>query len=95
MAWSRYTLRRSTLQRPADVISPRPVVFHRRRSLHVEQPTPDGDRDRVRAVIGTELVDQIFDVVVDGCFGDSKAIGDLLIAIAVANEPQYIELPGA
>src|SRR5471030_1805512 len=70
MASVTHTLRRRTPEWPVDLISHRPVIFHRPRSLHVEQATPDGDDDRVRPVIGAQLVHQILDVEVDRGFGD-------------------------
>ena len=51
-----------------------------------QQPAPDRDGDRVSAVVGAQLVDQVLDVKVHRRFGDPKAVGNLLVAMTVANQ---------
>jgi hypothetical protein len=46
----------------------------------------------MRPVVRPKLVDKILDMEVDGRFGDPQLIGDLLIALAVANQPENLEL---
>jgi hypothetical protein len=40
----------------------------------------------MRSVIRLQFVDKILDVKVDRCFGDGKAIGDLLVSVPIPNE---------
>ena len=43
-------------------------------------------------VVRPKLVDKILDMEVDGRFGECELICDLLVAIAIANQPQNLEL---
>ena len=49
------------------------------------------DGDRVRPVVCAEFVDQVFDVEVDGCLSNPESIGNLLVAMAVAYQPEYVQ----
>src|ERR1700728_2422636 len=53
---------------------------------NVQQAATDGNRDRMRPVIGLKLVHEVFDVEVNRSFRNRQAIGDLLVAITVADE---------
>ena len=46
----------------------------------------------MRPIVGAELVHEILDVEVDGRFGNAKMIGDLLVAMTIADQPQHIQL---
>lgn len=56
----------------------------------LQQPAAQGDCHGVRAIVGSQFVDKILDVEVDGGFGDCQLICDLLVAIAIANQPQNL-----
>ena len=43
-------------------------------------------------VVRPKLVNKILDMEVDGRFGDRQPIGDLLVSIAIANQPKNLEL---
>jgi hypothetical protein len=47
----------------------------------------------VRPIIGAQLANDILDVEIDSGFRNGQLVGNLLIAIAISNEPEYIEFP--
>src|SRR5215475_1691393 len=57
-----------------------------------ETPT-EGNRDRVRPVIRSQLVHQIFDMKIDGRLRNRQLIRNLFIAIAVSNQAENFEFP--
>src|SRR5688500_10964854 len=75
-----HRLCRGTAREPVGVSSSRPVVFHRPLLPYVQQPSADGECDRVRAIVGPEFADKILDVKIDGGLRDAETIGDLLVA---------------
>src|ERR1700692_1232304 len=60
----------------------------------LQQATPERNGDRVGPVIGAELVHEILDVEVNGGLRYCELIGDLLVAIAISDEPKYFQFPG-
>src|SRR5262245_13712260 len=60
--------------------------------LDIEQASSQADDDGMGPVVCLQFIHDVFDVEVDGCFGDREEVGDLLIAMAVANEAQHFEL---
>src|SRR5437016_413760 len=45
-------------------------------------------------IIGLQFVHQVFNVEVNGGLGNRKLIGNLFVAIAIANEAEHLQLPG-
>ena len=56
----------------------------------LNQLTPQSDGNGVRAIVSTRFVHQVPDVKINRSFGDRQPAGDLLVAIAVANEAEHI-----
>src|ERR1700722_10989147 len=61
-------------------------------------PESDGDQAALNcnsycvcSVFGTELVDQIFDMEIDGRFRDCQVICDFFVAVSVANEAENLQ----
>src|SRR5580704_11560914 len=72
-----------------------PMVFYRSMPVSdLKKATPERDRDRVRSVIGPQLVHQVLDVKVNRSLGDRQLAGNLLVAIAIPDQPQHLQLPG-
>src|SRR5580704_16338961 len=61
----------------------------------LQQTAAHGNGDGVGAVVGAKLVDDIFDVEVDGGFRDGEERGDFLVAVAVANQAQHFDFAGS
>ena len=57
-----------------------------------QQATLDSERDGVGAIVRTELLHEVADVEVDRGLGDAKLVGDLLVAMAVTDEAEDVEL---
>src|SRR5262249_10234216 len=75
----------SRLARPLEIFGHHPVVFFRRRSrLNLQQTAANGNRHGVRSVVRSELVNQVLDVEVDGCFGNPQFARNLLVPVAIA-----------
>ena len=55
----------------------------------------DPDGRGMGAVIGSQLRQDVRDVVLDGFLRNRKLSGDLSIAIAHSNQPQHVDLAGA
>jgi hypothetical protein len=60
---------------------------------NLKQPTPERNGDRVRSVIGPQLFHEVPDVEVNGSLGNCQLIGNLLVAIAISDEPEDVQLP--
>src|SRR3954454_8666833 len=67
-------------------------VFYRYHGSDLQQASANRDGHGVSPVIRTKLRDQILDVKVDCCLGDRKAVGDLLVAVPVANQLKHLHL---
>src|SRR5713226_9225480 len=59
----------------------------------LQQAAPDRNGYRMRPVIGPQLTYQVLNVEIDGGLRDRQLIGNLLVAIAVSNEPEHLQLP--
>src|SRR5258708_14095898 len=57
-----------------------------------QQTSANRDGDRVRPVIRSQLVDHVLDMEVDGRLRNPESIGNLLVAMAVADQPQHVHL---
>ena len=55
--------------------------------LDVQETPAKSDGDRVRSVVGPKLPNEVLNVKIDRCFGDSEAARYLFIAVAIANQP--------
>src|ERR1700733_10411183 len=62
-------------------------------ALQLNHAAAHRDRDRLRAVAGTQLIHQVPHVNLDGFLGNKQPLGDVPVAIAAGDKPQYIELP--
>jgi hypothetical protein len=60
----------------------------------LKEATPESNGDRVRSIVGAELVHEILDVEVNRGLCDCELIGNLLVATAVSDEPKYFQFPG-
>jgi hypothetical protein len=57
----------------------------------LQQASANRDGDRVRPVVRSEFVDEVLNVEVDGCLGNPQSIRDLLVAMAVAYQPEHVQ----
>src|SRR5258708_29333644 len=57
-----------------------------------KQPAAEGNGHRMRSVVGTQFVDEVLDVEVNRGLRDRELIGNLFVPIAIANEPQHLQL---
>ena len=57
----------------------------------MQQTPPERNGDRMCPVIGTKLIHQVLDMETDGCLRDYELIGNLFVAIAISNEPEYFQ----
>src|ERR1039458_9406241 len=55
----------------------------------------DSDGYGMGPIIGSQLRQDVRDVVLDGFFRNRKLNGDLSISVAGRNQPQYVHLAGA
>jgi hypothetical protein len=58
----------------------------------LQEAAPHGDGHRVRPIVGAQFVDQVLDVEIHGRLRDGEPIGDLLVAMAVTNQAQHLQL---
>jgi hypothetical protein len=71
-----------------------PAVFSGLPRSHLQQATPNRNGNCVRSVIGPQLVHEVFDVEVDSSLSNCQLIGNLLVAVAITNEPEHLQLSG-
>src|SRR6266404_546358 len=58
----------------------------------LKQPAAECNGYRVRSVVGTQFVDEVLYVEVNRGLRDRELIGNLFVPIAIANEPQHLQL---
>jgi len=76
------------LQLPSCSFLQVPAITSQQLGSDLKQAAPDSDGNGVRPIVGPQFVHQVFDVEVDGRLCDCEVIGDLFVAIAVANQAQ-------
>src|SRR3954447_22052705 len=77
---------------PARMCGYHTVVFCRCHMSDVEQASSNCDGQGVSSVVGAKLRDQILDMEVYCCLRDREAVGNLLIAVPVANQLKHLQL---
>src|ERR1700739_1023898 len=70
----------------------RAIVFYSWRSDFQQAPS-HRNGDSMSSVVRLQFVDQVLDVEIDRSFSNCELIGDLLISMAVTDEPEYLQLP--
>lgn len=74
--------------------STHPIVFYRCRGSDIQQTATDRNRHRVRSIFGAQFCHQVPNVKIDFGFGNSQLIGDLFVAMTVANKSENFQFPG-
>src|SRR5262245_10208945 len=77
---------------PTPGRTPSPDRRCRARCSCREQPAPNRQYDRMRPVVGAELLYKVLDVEVDGRLGDGEQAGDLFVPMSPPNQIEHLEL---
>src|SRR5260370_11680055 len=59
----------------------------------LQQATPHRNGYRMRPIVGSQLVHEVLDVEVNRGLRNRELICNLLVAMTIANEPKYLQLP--
>jgi hypothetical protein len=80
--------------RHTKISSRKPADFYRVASgSDLKEAAPDCDGNSMRPIVGSQFVHEVLYVEVDCSLRNSQLICDLLVAIAVANESEHLQLP--
>ena len=60
----------------------------------LQQATPQRDGDCMRPIVGLKFVHQILNMKVNSSVRNRQLIRNLLVAIAIPNEPEHLQFPG-
>src|SRR5262245_63153111 len=61
-------------------------------AFDVHEAAANGDGDRVRPVVCSELTDKVLDVIIHCRFGDVQLVRDLFVSMAVAYQLEDVQL---
>jgi hypothetical protein len=67
------------------------VFYSSRQGSERNQAALNCNSYRVCSILGPELVDEILDMEIDGCFRNCQVIRDFFVAVSVANESKNLQ----